>query len=62
MNVKVTARVVVNVEIHVNDADSENEASERVSGLELSMPGWDDHEHSVVISELEITSTTGEAP
>ena len=57
---KVTARIVVAFEVDVTDADTKEEANERVRNwmvdLSVILPGWADHPHSCLVEDVEITS------
>ncbi len=65
MNVRVTARVVIAVEVTLNDAESVEEAGDRISELladdvfdDVLASRFADHRHRSSVGEVEITSAT----
>ena len=52
----VTARVVLNISVEVDDAETEQEAKNRVAESEFALLGWDDHEHTCLTTDVEVTS------
>lgn len=52
----VTARVVLAVQVEVEDAESQQEANDRVRESEFALLGWDDHAHTCRVEDLEVTS------
>jgi hypothetical protein len=56
MKATVTARVVLNFTVTMDDAESLDEAIERAAQTEFGLlSGWDDYPHSCRVAEIEIT-------